>query len=203
MAKLQATFTNLAGRYHKIHEMVNQQKEMFLQLNRYFIKISCFLLLDSHLFPFRNRYGPDIFEKNRPFPSAAGGKRIPAPIGNPLVYPLPSRIPANYVGPSPFEGRPDMLSMAKASLSSAAAAAGQQQQQQQQQQPGGGLMFQSPQPGAPPAYGVNSTLGPSFVSQPSSTSLMSQPGVLGTTLSPFGAGAATGAFQTGGKRGKH
>ena len=51
MAKLQATFTNLAGRYHKIHEMLNQQKEMFLQLNRYFIKISCFLLLDSTSFP--------------------------------------------------------------------------------------------------------------------------------------------------------
>ena len=34
MNKLQQTFTNRAGRYQKIHELVRQQKELFLQLNR-------------------------------------------------------------------------------------------------------------------------------------------------------------------------
>ncbi len=136
MAKLQATFTNLAGRYHKVHEAVRQQKELFLQLNR-------------------NKYGSEVFDRNDGkslSASSSSGKR-----SNPLIHPLPSRIPVNYVGPSPFEGQPDLLSMAKASLSAnkPASIAGQQPQQQQQQQP-------QQQPGAPPPFGFNSTLGGSF-----------------------------------------
>ncbi len=34
MQKLQASFTNLAGRFQKIHDAVEQQKEVFLQINR-------------------------------------------------------------------------------------------------------------------------------------------------------------------------
>ena len=33
--RLQASFTNLAGRYQKIHEAVKQQKEQYIQLHRY------------------------------------------------------------------------------------------------------------------------------------------------------------------------
>ena len=33
--RLQASFTNLAGRYQKIHEAVKQQKEQYIHLHRY------------------------------------------------------------------------------------------------------------------------------------------------------------------------
>ena len=35
--RLQASFTNLAGRYQKIHEAVKQQKEQYIHLHRYFM----------------------------------------------------------------------------------------------------------------------------------------------------------------------
>ena len=37
--RLQASFTNLAGRYQKIHEAVKQQKEQYIHLHRY-VKLS-------------------------------------------------------------------------------------------------------------------------------------------------------------------
>lgn len=47
--RLQASFTNLAGRYQKIHEAVKQQKEQYIQLHRYrSLKIIRYLIQMLH-----------------------------------------------------------------------------------------------------------------------------------------------------------
>lgn len=187
--KLHASFTNLAGRFQKIHEMVQQQKEMYSQIHRCVILNGCLyhgIFIFTPLFPriFRQRYGKstDLFDKK----SISGGSSSSG-----LSF-SSSRIPTT-VGPSPFTGQQDLLAMAKASLSARGP-------QQQAGQPG------QPQGQAPPTLGLG--MAPGFQSQPQpGLVVQSQPGLLGNTINPFqtsfGQQNNSTMFQTSGKRGKH
>jgi len=166
--RLQASFTNLAGRYQKIHEAVKQQKEQYIHLHR-------------------QKYGTttDLFAR----PQSNVLKSV--------------SVPTTTIGPSPFStGPPDPWAMARANVSNRGMV--------QQQQPAPLQL----QPGAPPAYGLGSTPASSVgifgaPQQPAlaqtatvSFNTTAAPGLLGSTMSPFG-GNQSSLLTTGGKRGKH
>ena len=143
----------------------------------------------------RDKIDPKIFDSSKA-ESASG-----------LIKSLANRQPVSYVGPSPFSGQQDLLSLARANAAHAAVSAGQQ-----------------PAPaaavgGAPPAFSLTSSSGfpswnaaaaaPNANNNPSgaagSTSIFSQsqPGLLGNTMSPFGTSSLNQSpFLAGNKRGK-
>merc|ERR1712029_324470 len=124
------------------------------------------------------------------------GKKISARSTNPTNF---------ATGPSPFVGK-DLFAQAKAAISAQAPAQQVPQQNPQVQ----GTANQS-------IFGGNTTSGAPFGGNANqSTSLFSNTtlnqsslatpnqGLLGQTMSPFGANTAQSSpFQTGGKRGKH
>ncbi len=108
------------------------------------------------------------------------------------------------LGPSPFTGDLDLFAQAKA-----AALAAQAQQPQQNSMIGGQTLLAGPPTSrlggtsslAFPATPAGPTSNQSFLGTGAST-----PGLLGSSMSPFGATLGnnqSSLFQTGGKRGKH
>jgi len=181
ITKLQGIFTNLAGRYHKIHEHVQGQKETFLRLNRH-------------------AYGPEVF---------SDGKGKASPKSHSLVH-HGQGLKDPYVGPSPFSVAQDPLSLAKANLAARPGAVpvaggpgmlGQTQSSflghpatgNQSAFGGGALGMAQPQ-----QSGLLGTSMSPFGG--ASSTFTGSGGAFGNTGSPFGAASPQ---QTGLKRGKH
>ena len=100
-------------------------------------------------------------------------------------------------GPSPFVGN-DLFAQAKAALSAAVP----QQVPQNPQVPANQSMFNTTANQS--LFGGNQTQGTGSIFGGNQTGLAPNQGLLGTTMSPFGANTAQASpFQTGGKRGKH